>query len=313
MYTIIAKQVYDKYTTSLGIVRCLEVSHGNGQSVHSADLYKPCPELTTVHSKFQQFKKKSYHQLTMLYIWICMFLGLAAAAPQYDDDKIINGYECAQHSQPWQVYISYNGGQWCAGSLISSQWIISAAHCYKPPNTFIAHLGEHDVTKQEGTEQRIQVEKAIMHPLYDEESADHDFMLVKLAKPAQFNQYVQPIPVASSCPTAGSQCLVSGWGNMRIIGVQYATKLQCLDLPVLSDSSCKASYSNMITSNMFCAGFLEGGKDACSADSGGPLVCNGKLYGVVSWGRMCALRNYPGVYTKVCNYFDWIKNIIEQN
>ncbi|XP_073458245.1 cationic trypsin-3-like [Aquarana catesbeiana] len=95
--------------------------------------------------------------------------------------------------------------------------------------------------------------------------------------------------------------------------VQYATKLQCLDLPVLSDSACKASYSNMITTNMFCAGFLEGGKDSCSADSGGPLVCNGKLYGVVSWGRMCALRNSPGVYTKVCNYFDWIKNIIEQN
>ncbi|CAI9607715.1 unnamed protein product, partial [Staurois parvus] len=96
-----------------------------------------------------------------------------------------------------------------------------------------------------------------MYSDYNEKTFDYDFMLVKLAEPAQFNKYVQPIPLATSCPTVGSQCLVSGWGNMRIIGVQYATRLQCLDLPVLSDSSCRSSYPDMITSNMFCAGYLE--------------------------------------------------------
>ncbi|XP_040183404.1 trypsin-3-like [Rana temporaria] len=250
----------------------------------------------------------------MLYIWICLFLGLAAAAPSYDDDdKIINGYECARYSQPWQVYFTVLGDQWCGGSLISSRWIISAAHCYQPPQYLTAHLGEHDVSKQEGTEQRIRVEKAIKYSSYNSKTLDYDFMLVKLAEPAQFNQYVQPIPIATSCPTVGSQCLVSGWGNTRIIGVQYATNLQCLDLPVLSDSSCKASYPNQITTNMFCAGYMEGGKDSCQGDSGGPLVCNGELYGVVSWGKNCAERGFPGVYNKVCIYSNWIKNIMESN
>ncbi|XP_072282673.1 trypsin-like [Pyxicephalus adspersus] len=247
----------------------------------------------------------------MLHLWIWMFLGLAAAAPWYDDDKIINGYECTRHSQPWQVYFTYNGDRWCGGSLITAQWIISAAHCYKQPRYLIAHLGEHDTTKEEGTEQHIQVEKAYQYFYYSQYYMDHDFMMVKLAEPAQLNQYVQPIPIAKSCPTAESRCLVSGWGNLRTSGVQYPDVLQCLDLPVLSDTSCKSSYPNKITSNMFCAGYLEGGKDSCQGDSGGPLVCNGELYGVVSWGQGCAQSGKPGVYTKVCIYYDWIKHVVE--
>uniref|UniRef100_A0A8C5QLD5 Trypsin n=1 Tax=Leptobrachium leishanense TaxID=445787 RepID=A0A8C5QLD5_9ANUR len=246
----------------------------------------------------------------MIPLTIMFLLGVAASAA-LDDDKIINGYECSRNSQPWQVYFTNYGEGSCGGSLITSQWIISAAHCYEPPRGLVAHLGDHDISKEEGTEQHIQVEKAYVHPNYSRFTASNDFMLVKLAQPAQLNQYVQPIRLAQDCPTAGTQCLVSGWGNQVTNGNLYPDLLQCLDLPVLSDQSCEASYPRQITSSMFCAGFLEGGKDSCQGDSGGPLVCNGELYGVVSWGRGCAQRGYPGVYTKVCNYTAWIQNVLD--
>ena len=67
---------------------------------------------------------------------------------------------------------------------------------------------------------------------------------------------------------------------------------------------------------MFCAGYMEGGRDACIGDSGGPLICiedgNPVLQGIISWGYKCAKRNFPGVYVKVTNYMDWINGHLEQ-
>ncbi|XP_053478498.1 trypsin [Ictalurus furcatus] len=231
-----------------------------------------------------------------------------------DDDKIIGGYECTPHSQPWQIYLTYDDGQrWCGASLINSRWAVSAAHCYVPAHRLALHLGEHNVFTDEGTEQRIWAEKVIPHPNYNDNTHDNDFMLIKLSQPAVFNQYVQPIPLASSCTVAGEECLVSGWGNQINTGVIYASVLQCLNVPVLSRSKCEASYGSKITSNMFCAGYLEGGKDSCQGDSGGPVVCNGQLKGVVSWGYGCALAGLPGVYAEVCRYIDWVNTIIATN
>uniref|UniRef100_F6Y1Q1 Protease, serine, 1 (trypsin 1), gene 2 n=1 Tax=Xenopus tropicalis TaxID=8364 RepID=F6Y1Q1_XENTR len=246
--------------------------------------------------------------------WGLLTCILTLAAAPLDDDKIVGGYECTPHSQPWQVYFTQENQVFCGGSLVTPRWIISAAHCYRTPKTLVAHLGDHDLTKEEGTEQHIQVENIYKHFSYKDNDVDHDIMLVKLAKPAQYNQYVQPIPVARSCPREGTECLVSGYGNMRSDNIgEFPDRLQCVDVPVLSDSSCKASYRGLFTENMFCAGFLEGGKDSCQVDSGGPLVCNGELYGVVSWGQGCAERNAPGVYAKVCNYLGWVQDIIENN
>uniref|UniRef100_A0A8D2ZG86 trypsin n=1 Tax=Scophthalmus maximus TaxID=52904 RepID=A0A8D2ZG86_SCOMX len=89
---------------------------------------------------------------------------------------------------------------------------------------------------------------------------------------------------------------------------RYPDKLQCMDVPLLSNDICFNAYPFQITENMICAGYLEGGKDSCQRDSWGPMMCGGELQGVVSWGHGCALRKKPGVYTKVCNYTSWIRN-----
>ncbi|KAL7886618.1 hypothetical protein AOLI_G00043390 [Acnodon oligacanthus] len=186
------------------------------------------------------------------------------------DNKIVGGYECPPHSQPWQVFLSKDDGErWCGASLISDRWAVSAAHCYLPASRLALHLGEHHLFEDDGTEQRIWAEKAIPHPDYNEHTVDNDFMLVKLSQPAVFNEYVQPIPLATTCAREGEQCLVSGWGNQINTGGE--------------------------------------------TDSGGPLVCNGKLQGVVSWGNGCAFPGNPGVYAEVCRYIDWVKDIMANN
>uniref|UniRef100_H2UMW2 trypsin n=1 Tax=Takifugu rubripes TaxID=31033 RepID=H2UMW2_TAKRU len=218
------------------------------------------------------------------------------AAPIDEDDKIVGGYECRKNSVAYQVSLN-SGYHFCGGSLISSTWVVSAAHCYK--SRIQVRLGEHNIAVNEGTEQFINSAKVISHPNYNSKNLDNDIMLIKLSSPAKLNSYVRTVSLPSGCARAGSSCLISGWGNTSSSGIDFPDSLMCLDAPILSDSSCRNSYPGEITPNMFCAGFLEGGKDSCQVDSGGPLVCNGQLQGVVSWGHGCAQKNKPGVYAKV--------------
>ncbi|XP_028678971.1 trypsin-1-like [Erpetoichthys calabaricus] len=237
-----------------------------------------------------------------------VLLFLLGATVYADDDKIVGGYECPEHSKPWQV--SLNAGyHFCGGSLISEEWVLSAAHCYK--SRIEVRLGEHDITYSEGTEQFISSVRVIRHPNYNPYTIDNDVMLIKLSRAAVLDENIQPVHLPSECAAAGTVCTVSGWGDT--LSSVSGDQLQCVEVPILTTAVCQSSYPGMITENMFCAGYLEGGKDSCQGDSGGPVVCNGVLQGVVSWGYGCAERNHPGVYAKVCNYTDWIQRTIAAN
>ncbi|XP_066118585.1 trypsin-2 [Saccopteryx bilineata] len=241
---------------------------------------------------------------------ILAFVGAAVAFPTDDDDKIVGGYTCQENSVPYQV--SLNAGyHFCGGSLINDQWVVSAAHCYK--SRIQVRLGEHNIEVLEGNEQFIDSAKVIRHPRYNSWDLDNDIMLIKLSSPALISSRVSAISLPTACAPAGTQCLISGWGNTLSSGINYPELLQCLEAPLLSQEQCEDSYPGQITENMVCAGFLEGGKDSCQGDSGGPVVCNGELQGIVSWGYGCAQKGRPGVYTRVCNFVDWIQETIAKN
>ncbi|KAM7325652.1 hypothetical protein ACRRTK_015905 [Alexandromys fortis] len=224
-----------------------------------------------------------------------VFIGATADIPANDSvDKIIGGYMCEKNSVPYQV--SLNAGyHLCGGSLISDQWVLTAAHCYKPQ--LQVRLGEFNLHDVEGGEQIINAAKIISHPKYSNDTTDNDIMLIKLNSPATINSQVSTVSLPRSCPSVGIDCLVSSWGDTVSIGY----------------SVCHSAYPHKITRNMFCVGFLEEEKDSCEDDSGGPLVCNEELQGIVSWGTSCGKDRKPGVNTKVCNYLDWIQQTIDAN
>ncbi|KAM4636977.1 trypsin-like [Discoglossus pictus] len=239
---------------------------------------------------------------------LCVLLEAAAAFD--DDDKIVGGYTCARSAVPYLVSLN-SGYHFCGGSLINNLWVVSAAHCYK--SSIQVRLGEHNIVVSEGTEQFISSSRVIRHSGYNSRTLDNDIMLIKLSSAATLNSYVQAVALPSACAAAGTSCLISGWGNTLSSGSNYPDIQQCLNAPILTSAQCSSAYPGEITANMICVGYIEGGKDSCQGDSGGPVVCNGQLQGVVSWGYGCALRNYPGVYTKVCNYVSWIQNTVAAN
>ncbi|XP_031708853.1 trypsin-1-like [Anarrhichthys ocellatus] len=232
-----------------------------------------------------------------------VFALLLGAVFATEEDKIVGGHECTPNSQPHQASLN-SGYHLCGGSLVNENWVVSAAHCYK---SYVgARPRDHNRWFMDGNEQIISAARVIPHPNYESWLVNNDIMLIELSKPA-INQYVKPVALPTSCAPAGIACTVSGWG-VTMSSSADSNRLQCLDIPILSDEDCDNSYPGMITEAMFCAGYLEGGKDSCQGDSGGPVVCDGELQGVVSWGFGCAEKNHPGVYAKTCIFTDWLQS-----
>lgn len=232
--------------------------------------------------------------------------------------RIVGGRPADPKDWPWMAALLQKRGndQYCGGTLITDRHVLTAAHCMLPfsKNDIIVRLGEYDFTKAtDNNPSDFDVVDIRMHVDYDKNTQENDIALLKLDRPSTFNQFVWPICL----PPAGNsferdQGYVIGWGTIYA-GGPVSTILQEVIVPVWSQNDCNGAYPGKIKSTMMCAGAKAGGKDSCQGDSGGPYLLQDfktrrwYVAGVVSWGIGCAAANKPGVYTRVNNYLDWIR------
>uniref|UniRef100_A0A8B9EG40 T-plasminogen activator n=1 Tax=Anser cygnoides TaxID=8845 RepID=A0A8B9EG40_ANSCY len=201
----------------------------------------------------------------------------------------------------------------CGATLISSCWVVTAAHCFKRCDY---HTGVKDEFERE-----LPVERIVLHRNYWAGSNDNDIALVRMrgreGHCLYFNHHVLPVCLPDRREKSDinrQACIISGWGDTDYV-VYKETLLQGV-VPLLPQEDCEARYGQKFTNRMICAGNLSEDKrvDSCQGDSGGPLMCqrsNGRwiILGITSWGYGCGRKDSPGVYTKVSKYVPWIKKV----
>jgi len=242
-------------------------------------------------------------------------------------DRIVGGSDAARGAHPWQINLRACSSDvqckpYCGGSLIDKNWILTAAHCATkeelrkilPADMNLPYvvLGGHEL--QDKGEQYILAEEIHIHPAYDPEAKLHDFALIKLSEEAICGPLVNTVCLQDKDGELPTTAWATGWGAIEHAGDQPPV-LQEVELPLVSNEYCQERFeirNKTINDHMICAHFPEGGKDTCGGDSGGPLSFPNAdgvwtQVGVVSYGRRCATKEFPGVYARVSKYHDFIK------
>ncbi|XP_057659339.1 trypsin-3-like [Diorhabda carinulata] len=226
---------------------------------------------------------------------------------QYEG-KIVGGAITDTTIYPYQLSLQYLGIHVCGASLIGRKWVLTAAHCVYDIFTNFLSIRAGAVAKQRGGEV-IDVVKKYIHPLFNNDTLDYDIALLELNEDVD-PDYGEIIPIANEGDTMneGDMGTVVGWGATVENG-PMSKELIVTEVPVIAHKKCENIMGTMLTSRMFCAGYLIGRRDACRGDSGGPFIINGVQIGIISWGIGCGRLLIPGVYASIPVLRKYIRSI----
>ncbi|XP_027455018.1 coagulation factor XI isoform X4 [Zalophus californianus] len=232
--------------------------------------------------------------------------------------RIVGGTASVPGEWPWQITLhitSPTQRHLCGGSIIGNQWILTAAHCFdevESPKILRVYSGILNQSEIKKNTSFFGVQEIIIHDQYEVAESGYDIALLKLETAINYTDAQRPIclPSKGDRNVIYTDCWVTGWGYQKLRG-KIQNTLQKANIPLVTTEECQIRYRrHKISSKMICAGYKEGGKDACKGDSGGPLSCKHNevwhLVGITSWGEGCGQRERPGVYTNVVKYVDWI-------
>lgn len=241
--------------------------------------------------------------------------------------RIVGGQQAPPYIYPWLVSLTDRSRMdpFCAGFIISSNIILTAAHCLtdETENNVQILSRIHNLRNFQGD--RHDVEKWIIHSEYRINDSMHlnDIALIKTKQ--SFAKDLQPCCLpkvkSKSYPPSKTEAIISGWGKVNNKpNSRTSAVLQHALVPIVDHKNVRCRHSIRDKSRQLCAGYDNIAIDSCAGDSGGPLIVieqdGDEEYfvaaGIVSYGnKECDSSKSSGVYTRISFYVDWIQKTLE--
>ncbi|NXI66403.1 CEL2A elastase, partial [Anseranas semipalmata] len=253
-------------------------------------------------------------------------LALGCGVPAYPPSvaRVVGGENARPYSWPWQASLQYySSGKWyhtCGGTLIATNWVMTAAHCISSSRQYRVLLGKYNLAAEEEGSVAASPATIIVHEKWNSYNVanGYDIALIKLAQHVNLSNQVELacLPAAQSILSSNTACYVTGWGRLQTNGA-LPDELQQGLLLVVDYATCSRPswWGSTVKSTMVCAGG-DGIISSCNGDSGGPLNCQGadgrwEVHGIVSFGSSLGCNYYrkPSVFTRVSAYNSWIQEV----
>ncbi|KXJ74327.1 chymotrypsin-2 [Aedes albopictus] len=226
---------------------------------------------------------------------------------------VVNGGDAG--ITPYQVSLQQGGSHFCGGAIIDRRWILTAAHC-------LMDLRPSEMTVVAGTTRlsrggsRMRAERFVVHPRYDRSRAANDIGLVQIRGIFLWlSNRVGKIELGKEFVPAGTEATITGWGGTLQSGGPLSDKLQYARLRVIGELQCQTVLAN-IGDWILCT-YTREGQGICGGDSGSPLVSDGKVIGIASFGvgylpgEGCA-AGFPDGFARVSHFYNWIRETTQR-
>ncbi|XP_030386317.1 trypsin alpha-3-like [Scaptodrosophila lebanonensis] len=242
-----------------------------------------------------------------------LFVGYAAAsALEWTDPlaRIVAGQFIDIEIVPWQVSLQANNEHVCGGVIFDKDIVVTAAHCVfqKRRSSLTIRAGS---SNSSSGGQVVAVADIVIHENCSPTFFKNDISVLLLKNNLEFNKAVKSIEFANESPVDGATALVSGWGVIEECLQCSSNILKGSTMKIIGRNECisnKYHYGDFVAPDCICA--YTRGEGPSGRDSGGPLVSNGKLVGLVYWGIGSGRIGYPTVFTDVAVHHKWILNTV---